>query len=154
MAKKWLQGPPTNKDDRTNAVGLYHYARSYRAAAEALSKQSLESTHPDAPVEFLFLHAIELYLKSYLRLAGLSVSQIVSHNLPDLARRFELFGGFLMDEDKAVLASVSWGNFIEVRYIRTGFFSKAPIEALRRTATSLHETVRQEIRGAGLLCAQ
>ena len=54
-------------DERTNAVGLFNTARSYWRSAEYLNVANLSVTHPQAPVTFLFCHAIELYLKAYLR---------------------------------------------------------------------------------------
>ena len=54
-------------DERTNAIGLFNTARSYWRSAEHLNAAGVKVTHPEAPVTFLFCHAIELYLKSYLR---------------------------------------------------------------------------------------
>lgn len=48
-------------DERTNPVGLFNTARSYWRSAEHLSAAGLKITHPEAPVTFLFCHAIELF---------------------------------------------------------------------------------------------
>jgi hypothetical protein len=50
--------------DRTNAVGLYHFALSYRFAADALGAVRLPTPYPDAPRELLYFDAIELFLKA------------------------------------------------------------------------------------------
>lgn len=63
-------------DERTNAVGLFNTARSYWRSAEHLNVANLKVTHQRAPVTFLFCHAIELYLKAYLRGAGKSVAEL------------------------------------------------------------------------------
>ena len=75
------------REDRTTDIGLYHYARSYRAAADHLRTVDLDVTHPRAPISFLYFHAVELYLKSFLRLHGLSVSKLqdIGHKAGSLA---------------------------------------------------------------------
>src|SRR5437763_7290582 len=65
-------------DDRTTDIGLFNYAASYRAAADSLEEVDTRATHPEAPQSWLYCHAIELYLKSHLRAAGLSVSELKS----------------------------------------------------------------------------
>ena len=64
------------QDDRTKPVGLFHYAHSYALSAVKLSEGKIEATHPDAPIRFLFSHAIELYLKSYLLAKGMTIEQL------------------------------------------------------------------------------
>jgi hypothetical protein len=54
-------------DERTNALGLFNTARSYWRSAEHLSVARIEVTHPQAPITFLLCHALELYLKAFLR---------------------------------------------------------------------------------------
>jgi hypothetical protein len=63
-------------EERTNAVGLFNTARSYWRSAESLTGAALEITHPRAPITFLFCHALELYLKAYLRGTGHSVADL------------------------------------------------------------------------------
>lgn len=66
-----------NNDDRTNAIGLFNFAHSYAASAALLSKCRLvDIKHPEAPVDFLAFHAIEIYLKVFLRAKGLTVSAV------------------------------------------------------------------------------
>lgn len=143
-------------DARTTPVGLYHYGRSYRGAATTLvrSKLAKKVTHPDAPRDYLFIHAIELYLKAYLRNRGVTVAQLrkLSHNFQSLAQEYEKHDGFLMDEDKDVLALLTAANVLGARYIVTGAFTRATTKALARTAKSLHETVRDALRESGHVC--
>ena len=60
-----------NKEvERTNALGLFNVATSYWRAARCLQKEKLKTTHPGSPVSFLYYHAIELFLKAFLRHHG------------------------------------------------------------------------------------
>ena len=65
-------------DERTNAVGLFNAARSYRRSAEHVDAANLKVSHPRAPVTFLFCDAIELYLKPYVRRSGSSIGSKTS----------------------------------------------------------------------------
>ncbi len=56
--------------DRLTPLGFFHFAASYRACAEKLRVCKLRATHPHAPLTFLYYHAIELYLKAFLRAHG------------------------------------------------------------------------------------
>ena len=82
---------PLLDDARVTDVGLFHYAASYRAAADALGAVKFSATHPDAPVSFLYVHALELYIKAYLRCAGQTADHVARyrHNLRRLRRHFE-----------------------------------------------------------------
>ncbi len=63
--------------DRTSAVGLFNFGRSYWRSAEQLrTAPPADVTHPDSPITFLLCHAIELYLKAYLRGAGRDVAEL------------------------------------------------------------------------------
>ena len=57
-------------DDRSTPLGLFNYARSYWQSGVLLHHARAKTTHPDAPVTLLLAHAIELYLKAFLRLRG------------------------------------------------------------------------------------
>jgi len=54
-------------EHRTNSVGLFHTAESYWRSAVALREAKVRATHPDNPIRLLYYHAIELYLKAFLR---------------------------------------------------------------------------------------
>jgi hypothetical protein len=139
-------------NERTTAVGLYHYALSYRCAADALGTIKFRTTHADAPQEFLYFHAIELFLKSYLRNAGLSVLTLkgLSHSTNNLEAAFVKHGGRLADHDREVLEVMEKTDAItRSRYIVTGAFTKIPIQALARTAKSLTATVRESLKRSG-----
>lgn len=76
-------------DERTTPIGLFHYAHSYAASAICITEQEIDAVHPDAPIRFLFSHALELYLKSFLLLRGITMERLRSrefgHDLVKLA---------------------------------------------------------------------
>jgi hypothetical protein len=65
-------------DDRTTPLGLFNYARSYWQSGVLLRDAQATVTHPDAPVTLLLAHAIELYLKAFLRLRGVGIEEVKS----------------------------------------------------------------------------
>jgi hypothetical protein len=93
-------------DDRTTALGLFNYARSYRASADCLLSAKLKVPHPHAPLTFLYYHAIELYLKAYLRSQNHTVDDLkkVGHSVNKIFAKVQSSGLILDDEDKEVLA--------------------------------------------------
>ena len=62
-------------DDRTTPLGLFNYARSYWQSGVLLHDARAKVTHPNAPVTLLLAHAIELYLKAFLRLRGVGIDE-------------------------------------------------------------------------------
>jgi DNA-binding MarR family transcriptional regulator len=135
-----------DENERTNAVGLFNTARSYWRSAEYLSTAHLEGvTHPRAPVTFLFCHAIELYLKAYLRGAGRDVSQLkqLGHHVANLAQSAIKSGLAIGQEHSEILDHIDDADVaIEARYIVTGFKGSLPTnEALSDVATVLDQTV-------------
>jgi len=120
-------------DERTNAVGLFNTARSYWRSAEHLQAAHLKITHPQAPVTFLFCHAIELYLKAYLRGIGNNVDQLkqLGHHVANLARSAIKSGLAIGPEHSEVLNHIDDADVaIEARYIVTGFKTVPTNEAL------------------------
>lgn len=75
-----------SKEQRTSDIGLFMYAHSYWEAASKLEDADCSSGHAAAPTRFLYSHAIELFLKSYLRSQLLSLNDVktMSHNLKKL----------------------------------------------------------------------
>lgn len=63
-----------------SAIGTFNYGHSYLGAARALFRLDWEEkeTHSNSPIEFLFWHSIELFLKSFLLADGLSVQTLRS----------------------------------------------------------------------------
>ena len=62
-------------------MGLFNVAESYRLAAEHLHSSALLKGMHDLPVSFLFYHAIELYLKAFLRHKKHTPSELASNEV-------------------------------------------------------------------------
>ena len=139
---------------RTSCMGLFNFAETYFKSARSLNAQKLKATHPDEPVNFLFYHAIELYLKAYLRLHRHSpkelASRAFSHNVGALARKAKEHGLFLMDQDEEVLSFMENSDaVIRARYIKTGATNRPTHGALDRTCKSLRQTIAEALMDAG-----
>ena len=137
-------------DNRTSAVGLFNYAHSYAASAVSLSKSRPDdTTHPEAPVDFLSFHAVELYLKSFLRANGLTVRDVkkVGHRLVQLSNKARELG--LIYEDASGVIRLATDNLIERRYISIGSNQRHPTEMVFAVCRSLHTSVGEELRRLG-----
>lgn len=142
------------EEKRTTPLGLFNFAESYWAAARTLDDKKLKSTHPDSPVSFLYYHAIELYLKSFLRFHGHTVAELASrkfgHSSRRLKKRAEQLGLTFDDEDAEVLRLMSKTDaVIRSRYLRTGFFRWPAPEALDRTCRNLRTSIGTALRQGG-----
>jgi len=140
------------KEERTTALGVYNFAQSYRAAADHLHKADLHTTHPHTPINFLYYHAIELYLKSFLRVHNFGVDELrgIGHKADRLAKEAEARGFHFDDEDRDVIRMIAESDVvIRSRYIETGYFVAPTLEALARTTKSFQETVRDALKAAG-----
>jgi hypothetical protein len=141
-------------DERTNALGLFNTARSYWQSAEHLAAAHLKLTHPQAPITFLFCHAIELYLKAYLRGVGnKSVVQLkhLGHHVADLAKAAVSAGLVIGKEQSEILSHIDDTDVaIEARYIVTGFKNLPTNEALSDVARVLDQTVCNALAKIGI----
>lgn len=147
-----------DREARTTAVGLYHYGHSYHEAARALFLAKFRATHRDAPLTYLYFHAIELFLKAYLRAHGHTVDDLerkFRHDIKRMSKRVTELGFEFHDEDLDVLSYMERTPVvINSRYISTGYFQRPSNEALERTATSIRFTTHaavSQISGINLL---
>lgn len=131
-------------------MGLLNFARAYAEAGARLNTEKLTEGHRDAPVQFLLMHAIELYLKSFLRLSGYTVKQLRNHKFAWLAKEAEANGLVLDDEDRYVIeVMVHTDAWSRSRYIETGFRVHAAEEALMHTCLSFDQSVSEVLRKEG-----
>ncbi len=133
-------------DEPSNtAVGYFNYAHSFAESAVSLQNQRITATHPDAPIRFLFAHAIELYLKSYLITNNVSMDDLQNkfrHNLLKLANKSNTLGLGLDQADLEIFKHLnSTDNAITSRYIRIGAHKVSPLEALHHTCCRLHSGI-------------
>jgi hypothetical protein len=143
-------------DKRSTPLGLFNVAESYWMAAVALETAKLKSTHSGSPISFLYYHAIELYLKSFLRMHGHSIKELrgknFGHRTCCLRERAAVLGLNFDDEDLEVLSLMATTDaVIRSRYIQTGYFRWPALKALDRTCKSLRQTICQAFKKNGIL---
>jgi hypothetical protein len=144
---------PSPQLDRTSALGLFNTARSYWRSAEQLKTALPKVTHPDAPQTFLLCHAIELYLKAYLRGSSLDVEGLkrLGHRLAVLGEAALTHGLELAPEHTDLLSHVQEEEVaIEARYIVTGFKQQPTMDALSGLAEALDEKVGAALHSLGI----
>ena len=111
-------------------------------------------THPDAPVTLLLAHAIELYLKAFLRLRGLGIDEVrnsFGHDFKKLVDEAASRGLDLMDEDMDIAAILTEKESIRrSRYIETGYYQRPGLAGLSRTCRSLDQSVSAAFNDAGM----
>jgi hypothetical protein len=143
-----------DEDERTSALGLFNTARSYWRSAEHLDAARLKLTHPQAPVRFLFCHAIELYLKSYLRSVGnKSIDQLrqMGHHVANLAKAAVGSSLVIEPEQFEILAHIADTDVaIEARYIVTGFKNLPTNDTLSNVAEVLDKTICNALAKKGI----
>jgi hypothetical protein len=115
-------------------IGWFLFADSYLACANALRRAPPDGLRFDAPIKYLLFHAMELYLKAFLRLKGFDEKHLSSrelgHNLVALANL--VADSFLADEP------------IEARYLKTGFRRSLNVDSLYANCDSLRSSVRAD----------
>jgi hypothetical protein len=140
-------------DDRTTPFGLFNYARSYWQSAVHLHHATVKVTHPDAPITLLLAHAVELYIKAFLRLKGLGVKDLKTsfgHDFRSLVEEAQARGLQFDDGDKDLAAILTEQESIRrSRYIETGFYTRPSLRALSATCRSLDESVAAALTEAG-----
>jgi hypothetical protein len=112
--------------------------------------------HYEAPVRYLYFHAIELFLKAYLRLNGLEEEKLerrpYSHNLTNLANEAEKLG--LLIGKRVRLVCDAAGDFdspVDARYIKTGARRALLTYKLREAARELQSRVEQSLHAEGII---
>jgi hypothetical protein len=139
--------------DRYPAFGYYNFAASYHVAADLLAEQELRATHPEAPVAFLYYHAIELYLKSVLRLHGASAKKLqsIGHNFRKLRSRARRYGLRLEGDDSEILELMADSDVrSRARYLEIGTIRAPTAEGLRRTTSTLRQWAAHAMKEEGL----
>lgn len=133
-------------DEQTiNAVGFFNFAHSYCASAIALGDTNIDATHPDSVVYYLYYHAIELYLKSYLLAQGVSLEDIEKkyrHHTRKIANKAKTFGLKLTEVDEQVITQMAKSdNVISARYLRIGHHRLLPMVAYHEVCHRLHHQI-------------
>jgi hypothetical protein len=138
-----------DEESRTTAMGLYNTACSYHLAARELERLKLRWTHPSMPVELLYFHTIELFLKAFLQLTH-SVAELSSrnfgHQLPVLAKAAKENKLFITKKDMAVIGMCDLDLVFGARYIKTGYRVGPTPEDLLATCDRLRKRVKGQLR--------
>tara|TARA_B100000315_G_C14101398_1_gene373923 strand:- start:42 stop:470 length:429 start_codon:yes stop_codon:yes gene_type:complete len=133
-----------NEDDeeKTTDIGLFNYAVSYWRAAQALRGIKIEATHSKAVICFLYYHAVELFLKSYLRLHKASLRELRKwgHDVNILAKKCHRHG-LEFDPHEEEVFDLIREDMMKARYLKTGYYQRAGFEALERTTKWLYEEI-------------
>jgi hypothetical protein len=145
-----------DEENRSTPLGYFNFADSYWRAAQHLHGTALKSTHPESPVRFLYYHAIEIYLKSFLRFNGISAKELrgrkFGHRICCLSEKAAALGMILQDENKEVISLIATTDaLIRSRYLQTGYFSWPSVDALDRTCNSFRTSIGGTLRQGGLL---
>jgi hypothetical protein len=140
-----------------SAIGTFNYGHSYLGAARALFRLDWEQkeTHSDSPIEFLFWHSIELFLKSFLLAEGLSEKELrvkpYGHNIQELWKASSFRGLRLSVKDAALLSYMpDTDSMIELRYLKVGVKTVPDIEEIEETSLNIYRTVGAELQARGI----
>lgn len=143
----------TARAELSTPLGFFNFAASYRSAADKLRLCKLRATHPHSPILFIYYHAIELYLKAFLRSERFSVAELeeVGHKFSKLRQLCVDRGLQFDDEDKEVLTIMAVpGAWSRTRYLQVGFDRRPTLSALQRTCRSLDASVGSALSARGI----
>lgn len=127
------------------AIGLFNYAHTYAQSAVTLQEHQTDATHWNAPVYFLYFHAIELYLKAYLVGQGEDLEVLrkkYGHKvrpLADLAKNYGLTFGTNVEAVFDLMDQTD--NVITARYLRIGTHTRLPFSSFFDTCDTLHDQI-------------
>jgi hypothetical protein len=113
----------------------------------------------ESPVRFLYFHAIELFLKAFLRLKGIEddilASRDYSHRLAHLADEAERRDLLIGKRVRLVCdAARDFDKPLQTRYIKTGPKPELPTTRLHEAARDLQARVQQALRSSGIATRQ
>lgn len=140
-------------DDRTTAQGLFLQGDAYLDAAQRLMSPISREGHAALPIRFLLYHSAELYLKSYLRIIGLSLDRIrkLDHKFSKIMDACINAGLNISVSDYEILKSEQINEqVIRSRYLVTGKQYSVGLGPLR----SAVEGIRFDVRHHPVIASQ
>ena len=140
------------EEDRTNALGLFNLAECYRQAADILATQHARALRFDQPIRYLLYHAIELYLKAFLR-ADLPLDSVIryGHRFRRLRGACTSRGLPLEQHEREVLTMIDMDEaYIRARHLRTGLSQEVAVKDLSWAAAAIAQKVGFQLRQRGL----
>uniref|UniRef100_UPI0024932B62 hypothetical protein n=1 Tax=Sulfitobacter geojensis TaxID=1342299 RepID=UPI0024932B62 len=140
----------TTTDDRTTDFGLFMFAHTYWEAASKMEDIKFTSRHRNAPIRFLYCHAVELFLKAFLRSQNFSLQEVKSmgHDLKKVGEEAKRRGLKIDEENLAVLQWIT-GHNLKNRYIEVGVQSGPSNETLWCLCSLLFELTGEELLRLG-----
>jgi hypothetical protein len=134
-------------------IGWYLLANAYAKSASKLLDEKLRVPHSESPPRFLYYHAIELFLKSYLVVKGASEKDVkkFNHQIEGLGARCKNLGLPIGLDTMEALRMVDYdGNVFAARYLKIGMRHHLSLKALMDVVTAIKVTVRRELKSAGI----
>lgn len=138
----------SSPEERTTAVGLYHYGLSYIACADMLKASEPAGMIHNAPIRFLYWHALELLMKAFLMADGLSVGDLRKrgHDQKRLHKECIERGLSLDKYPEAFFAFTDDNEPIEARYIVTGTRRLPSLDAMSDVCGEIKDAVRADLK--------
>ena len=106
---------------QASAQAFFTYAEAYASSAKLLADAKIKAGHAEAPVRMLWFHAIELYLKAFLVVRGLTAEQLkrqLGHNFEKLVASAMDRGLLVSLEDHLLLTEAYHSDAIfQTRYL-------------------------------------
>jgi HEPN domain-containing protein len=128
-----------------SAIAVFNYAHSYAQSALTLEQNQTSATHWNAPIYFLYFHAIELYLKAFLVSTGSDIDELRKmhgHRVRPLAKLCQAKGVQISQEGEQIIALMTeTDNVMSSRYIRIGRHTRLPFEVYAQFCLSLHSEI-------------
>lgn len=125
----------------TSAQGFFTYAEAYAGAAKILAPAARGIPHGEAPVRMLAFHAIELYLKSFLRCLGHSTDELavkpLAHDLGALSTAAQSHLGLDAADLRVLADNRLSASAMQTRYLAPSAPNKLLIEPALLCAIAL-----------------
>jgi len=136
------------EEDRTTSIGLFLLAHTYAKSASLLRENHVEASHRDYPVRFLYTHAIELYLKAYLRMHdGFSAEKLrkLGHKTKKLLKNAKENG---LQVNKTQSEQIEFlDNYMDDRYLVIGPRTVLKADAQHELCRNLHGQMAEQVFG-------
>ena len=131
------------------AIGFFQYAHSYAQSAVTLEYNHTKAAHWNAPIYFLYFHAIELYLKAFLVRAGTDPKELKNahgHRVRPLSQLCQRQGLQLNDDGQRIIDLMADSDsVISSRYIRVGIHTRLHFDVYSSFCLSLHRQVGSKV---------
>ena len=132
-------------------LGFYNFAVSYHEGADLIADRGLKATHPESVAMFLYYHAIELYLKSFLRLQGVTAKRLrkIGHDFQTLQSRAKKRGLPFGKVEEEVLDALDGEIWSRARYLISGPLRAPSLTMLSKTSIALRQSVGKAFHDSG-----